>query len=338
MPAAQAFFRRALAAADRASGVTTLRLAPGGVPIAAHLAGASLTRLLGPALLVDPDPSGAPAAELWAFDTAASGVPMPAPPWPRESYLRRDEIRGLTAGPLLGAYDAAHATLCLYDAPARAGILWARDATRMAPWEPGAPLRALLRWALAGHDLHLLHAAAVATPTGKGVLLCGPGGAGKSTTALGFLAAGLPFVADDYCLVRTDEPRVFPLYAVAKADAAGLRLVGGFADLVGDAEQDWRGKWRLPVGDRVASSLDLHAIVLPRVSPRTGTLRRLAPREALTRILPTTIFQLPAASAVTLGALTALLARLPAFELEVGPDVGAIPERIDAGLAERIVA
>src|SRR5690349_22946983 len=115
---------------------------------------------------------------------------MPAPPWRGDDYLRRDEIRGLTAGDRLGSYDRAHATLSLYDATEATGVLWARDAERMAPWEPGSPLRSLLRWVLAAHGLHLLHAAAVGTPDGRGVLLCGPGGAGKSTTALAFLAAG----------------------------------------------------------------------------------------------------------------------------------------------------
>lgn len=339
MSDAQAFHRRAVAAARRAPDVTTLHLAPGGVPITAHLAGRALTERLGPSLLPRPiAPSESPTAVLHAFDTAGSGVPMPAPPWRGDDYLRRDEIRGLTAGDLLGSYDRAHATLCLYDATEATGVLWARDAERMAPWEPGSPLRSLLRWVLAAHGLHLLHAAAVGTPEGRGVLLCGPGGAGKSTTALSFLAAGLPFVADDYCLVRPDRPRAYPLYGVAKADATTLRLVEGLDGRADRAAQDWRGKWQLPVADRVAPHLDLDAVILPRVAERTGRLRPLSARDALTRILASTLFQLPAASAVTLGALTGLLEHLPVFELEVGPDVAAIPDRIDAGLTDRIAA
>lgn len=339
MSDAQAFHRRAVAAARRAPDVTTVHLAPGGVPITAQIAGTALAARLTPALLGRPAPATeSPAATLHAFDTAGSGVPMPPPPWRGDDYLRRDEIRGLTAGDLLGSYDRAHATLCLYDATEATGVLWARDAERMAPWEPGSPLRSLLRWVLAAHDLHLLHAAAVGTPAGRGVLLCGPGGAGKSTTALAFLAAGLPFVADDYCLVRTDRPQAMPVYGVAKADAATLRLVGGLRDRAERAEQDWRGKWRLPVEDLVAPYVDLDAIVLPRVAERTGHLRPLPPREALTRILPATIFQLPAASATTLQALTGLFERLPVFELEVGPDVASIPGRIDVGLTARVPA
>lgn len=338
MSDAHAFHRRAVAAARSAPDVTTIRLAPGGVPVTAHLAGAALTAVLAPSLLADPVADAEPAAVLHAFDTAGSGVPIPAPPWRGDDYLRRDEIRGLTAGDLLGAFDVAHTTLCLYDAVSATGVLWARDAAGMAPWEPGSPLRNLLRWALAPHGRYLLHAAAVGTPAGRGVLLCGPGGAGKSTTALAFLAAGLPFVADDYCLVRTDRPRAYPLYGVAKADATTLRLVDGLTDRADRARQDWRGKWRLPIADRVAAQLDLDAVVLPRVAERTGRLRPLPARDALTRILPSTLFQLPAASAVTLAALTALLEQLPVFELEVGPDVTAIPDRIDAGLTDRIAA
>ena len=70
-----------------------------------------------------------------------------------------------------------------------------------------------LNLALARHGLFSIHAAAVRNRRGTGILLPGPAGSGKTTVALGALAAGCGFAGDDCVLVRRDGPRleVLPL-------------------------------------------------------------------------------------------------------------------------------
>jgi hypothetical protein len=323
-------------AAVAAGPVRTLSLRPAGVPVRVHLAGEELIDRLAPGMLeglIAADER--PAIELWAFDGAGSGRAAPRPPWGPADYLQREEIAGWTRPPRLASYSTDYATLSVADTDAGLGVQWLRDATAMAPWEGGAPLRSVLRWTLARHGTHLIHAAAVGTGA-DGVLLLGSGGAGKSTTALACLQAGMALVSDDYTLIRPGAPpTAHPAFAIAKAGPASLELLGG-RDLQGRADGarvDWRGKLRLPIADVVCPSLALRAVVLPRVAERTGVPVPVSGREALRIIAVSTLLQLPGDSAATLTVLRELLATLPVYALDVGPDVAAIPEAISALIA-----
>ena len=311
----------------------TLTLRPAGVPVRVHLAGAELIDRLAPGMLEESfESDDRPAIELLAFDRAGTGRSAPRPPWTPGDYLQREEIAGWTRPPRLASYSTDYATLSVADTDAGLGVQWLRDASAMAPWEGGAPLRSILRWTLERHGVHLIHAAAVGNGT-DGVLLLGSGGAGKSTTALACLQAGMALVADDYTLIRAGSPpTAHPAFAIAKAAPASLELLGGrgLGARAAGARVDWGGKLRLPIADVVCEALALRAVVLPRVAERTGVPVSFSGREALRTIAVSTLLQLPGDSAATLAVLRELLATLPVYTLEVGPDVAAIPEAISA--------
>lgn len=319
--------------AARSAPTQTINLAPGGVGVRIHLTGERVIAELGPALLVAEQP-GDPLVELWSFDHAGSGLTPPPAPWSRADFRLREEIAGWTEPPLLASFDTAHATISVADTDAGTGIQWARDAAAMAPWEGGAPLRYLLRWLLAPHGLHLVHGAVVGDEHG-GVLLVGRGGAGKSTAALACADAGMGLVADDYFLLGAGSELVaHPLFAVAKADDAAIELLGPIAARAPWAPRDWRGKYRLPVGDLITGSMVIRAIVCPRRAGRTGTPVVGGARSAAREVVTSSLSQLPGASATTLAALRPLFDRLPCFELETGPDVERIPLVLTALLSE----
>ena len=302
----------------------TLDLAPGGVGVRVHLVGGRVAAELEPGLLQRSE-AARPDVELWSFDHASSGVVPPPAPWSHDAYRPREEVAGWTEAPVFASFDTAHATLCAADTGAGHGVQWARDAAAYAPWEGGAPLRYLLRWLLAPHGLHLVHGAVVGTDRG-GVLLVGKAGSGKSTSSLACLDAGMQFVADDYFLLSADpEPVAHPLFTVAKADEHSISLLGDIAARSRGAKRDWRGKYRLPVGDLVVDSMKILAVVLPRRGGRTGSPMLGGAREALKETVTSSLSQLPGASATTLAALRPAFDRLPCYELEVGPDLQQIP-------------
>lgn len=312
------------AAAQTASVAQQIDMRIAGVGIRVHIAGEALSDAVIPSLL-QAELDAPPEIELWSVDAADVGVSLPALPWTTADFLQRDEIRGWTAPPHLATFAIELATMSVADTDARTGAQWFRD-VGLAPWEGGAPMRSLLHWHLARKGLHLLHAAAVGTEAG-GVLLAGPGGSGKSTSALAALGAGMRFVGDDYVLVRDGEPpTAHPVFGIAKADDRSLGLVPQFADRGAGAVADWRGKWRLPIADLVSSQARLHAVVLPTVSERTGTPRLLDRAEALRTLVPSMLFQLPADGHSTLAAIRRLLDKLPVYALDVGPDIERVPE------------
>lgn len=293
-----------------------------GLRVRVNLCGTKVVPVLGRGLL-STDPAGPADSELFAFDSAESGVPLPPPPWPAAAFQgRRQEIPGYVDPPRLAIYDLEHATLSYYDEDASQGVQWFRDAEKMMPGEGGSPLRNLLRWAYGQHDAHMLHLASAA-----GVLIGGPGGAGKSTSSLACAIAGEAFTSDDFTLVTLGEEGVHAhaVYSCVKVTDPTLELLPGLAGLGEPAGLDWRAKHRFDLSGVIARSQEVSAVVLPQIGERTGAPELIAPAEALRRLTGGSLTVMTGALTRSLGAISALLERLPAYSLTVGPDIDRVP-------------
>ncbi len=293
-----------------------------GLRIRINLCGTKIVPVLGRGLLSSP-PVGSPDSELFAFDSTESGVPLPPPPWPAAAFHgRRQEIPGYVDPPRLAIYDLEHATLSYYDEDAASGVQWFRDAEKMMPGEGGSPLRNLLRWAYGQHDAHMLHLASAC-----GVLIGGPGGAGKSTSSLACAIAGEAFTSDDFTLVTLGDtgPIAHAVYSCVKVTDSTLELLPGLAELGEPAGLDWRAKHRFDLSDVIVRSQAVRAIVLPELGERTGSPRPVAPAEALRRLTGGSLSVMTGALGRSLAAISALLDELPAYALTVGPDIDRIP-------------
>lgn len=318
------FVTAAETARERAPGVA-VDVAAGDLRVRVELIGEDVIAMLERGLLACGDVSPNPAARIYAFESAASGVMPPKPPWPAQSFKGpRQEIPGFTDPPQLAVYDIEHATLAYYDERANAGVQWFRDGSQMAPGEGGAPLRNLLRWSMGAHGAHMLHLA-----TAGGVLIGGPGGAGKSTTSLNCALAGLDFTSDDFSVVTLgDRPVSHAVYSCIKVTDATLELLPCLASFGEAAGLDWRGKHRIDLRSRITRSQEVRAIVLPELAERTGAPVPLAPAEALRRLTGGSMTVMTGAMQRSLAALRELLERLPAYTIEVGSDLERIPEVI----------
>ncbi len=298
--AALAAFTESVAAAAAqardAAGAQELQLRIGDVAVRLRIAGAPLADRLLPALapLAAPATDGGapPALDITAFDTAASGVGLPAPPWPAGAYRPGDGIEGFGGDGYEVAYALDPGVLSLADTAGGRGFFWTRDAAALPRWETGAPLRTLLRLALRGRGLQLVHGAVVGDERG-GVLLAGAGGSGKSTSALACALAGIGFLGDDYCVLEPDPARAHALYALGKAGPASLRLLPELAGALVPGGPTPEGKELIDVSAARAGALQhtapLAAIVLPRVGAVTGAPERIGAAQALVAIAPTNL-------------------------------------------------
>ena len=83
--------------------------------------------------------------------------------------------------------------------------------------------------------------------------------------------------------------------------------------------------------DRVVSSLQLRAIVLPHVTgwpPRVQPRPRINQAEALRILAPTTSFHLPGYARQVVEKLGALVRSLPCYRLEAGTDLDGVVRTI----------
>jgi hypothetical protein len=223
-------------------------------------------------------------------------------------------------------HTAPNAPLSALDHERARAVCWFPE-PELPYWELGAPLRTVLAWFALRRSAFLAHGAAVAED-GRAVLLLGPGGAGKTTTALAAWSEGMDYLGDDYVLVRVaPQITVARAYATAKADgntAALLPKVG------------WPGAPpRLPLDDPAgddktvlqlggALGLDVAeahvvAIVVPRVAP-DARIEPMEPAATLRAAAPSTLFQLPTDRGVAFPMLADVVRRTPCFALATGPD------------------
>lgn len=277
-------------------------------------------------------PAGRPDAVVHLFDTASTGVAPPRFPWRATDVVERGAVRGWDGaqvgvvfhGDLL---DLEHdfRAVSLFGHADGVGCFWALDRARTPWWERAAPLRTLVHWAVRGPDRLMVHAAAVGAD-GAGVLLTGASGAGKSTTALAAVSAGLEYAGDDYVVVDLAGPApvAHNVYSYAKLQPDTLRrwpALRGLPVMADEAAAKVVVDLAADARSRVVAQLAVRAIVVPRVRP--GGPTRLTPvsrQQVLLALAPSTVFQLPPDGGRALAPLARLAAAVPCYRLELGGD------------------
>lgn len=247
--------------------------------------------------------------------------------------------------------------LQMLDRQAGRAIFWVRDAADLPAWETAAPMRFMLEAWFTCHGWLLVHGAAVGDGRGA-VLLTGPGGSGKSSTALACLVpgfepvgdSGLDYLADDYVALNTADGSVYSVYNSGKADAASLACLRFLEPHITNANRSCEEKGLVFVHEafphKVRSGpLPVRALVQPRIQTGKQSGERAATGAAevgemdaaplsacrpvsssaiLKGLAASTILQSGRPSAGVLRALARLVRDCSGFELDLAP--GSLPD------------
>jgi len=314
--------------------------------ICLRAAGSDLLNRIVPAMQHLTAEASEPDLTVCAWDSRSSRTPLPlvlqgffqlvaSHHW--EWLDSRHELRGFNDERFRCVYRLGPTNiLSFWDRQTATGLYWMEDAAALPYWELGSPLQTLLNWWASDQGLQYVHAAAVGNANGA-LLLTGPGGSGKSTTALTCLEAGLGYLGDDYCLVSDRE--VFSLYATAKL--VGEADFQRFPELRG-----WIENCERAAGHKALLNLALHrrerlvlraplraVVVLKLCGGLDSRVRQVKGAEALLALAPTTVFQLPGTEQLGMSRMTRVLRSTPCFVLELGSDIRQIP-----GLLEPLLA
>jgi hypothetical protein len=311
-------------AAEAAGGVAELRLAVAGQPVRIRFAGAAAAEALSSAFAHLRDRGDEPPAlTLHVWD---SGVPRAEANAAGASYYyEQDGVRAL--------HQPASDVFSVLTAKSDVGWFWMPDANGLPYWDYTAPFRHLLSWWLDAQGLRQVHGGAVGTEKG-GVLVVGPGGSGKSTTALSSLRdERLRYAGDDYVAVGSGaEPAVYSLYCSGKVHPDDLHRLPHLEPAVADgARPDEKAVFYVEQAfpGRSIAGFPLRAIVVPRVTDRRAARALPGTRaEALAALAPSTIFQLHPPARDALAWMAGLVRQVPTFVLELGADVETIPAEL----------
>jgi hypothetical protein len=225
---------------------------------------------------------------------------------------------------LCAYYDPDRRFWMILDSTGKAGLFWIADWKEVPFWERAAPFKTLLNWFLAKMPFALLHGAVVGLGH-DGLLLTGPGGAGKSTTVATCLDASFSTCGDDLVMVGNTNDN-YLAYGVYDA----LKLSGDASVAMPDR---FRAAPHVPCGPKnlvrisdiadglFAQHLQLRAILTCEIGQGSECcIDPVSPAHALRALAPSTAFLLRGREQQSLQKIGALVRHLPCFRLRLARD------------------
>jgi hypothetical protein len=197
--------------------------------------------------------------------------------------------------------------------------------------------RAIASW-LASETVQLVHGAAVAVD-GRGVLLVGIGGRGKTTTAIACAQAGFSYLGDDLCVVETGSAeeglpvRVHGVYATAKLNRDSRQRLGVRDWTVLGITSKGKDAVAIPPEVRFERSVPLVAIVGVRAGSDSAGIVRRASSSAAIGILSATALPVRVGSGKAtfwLRTAASIARQVPAYELGLDWDLDRVTAAVRA--------
>jgi hypothetical protein len=214
-------------------------------------------------------------------------------------------------------------------------------ASRLNLDERARPFHKMLSAWLEDHGVQFIHSGLIRERE-KGILFVGNGGAGKSTSSISCLRAGMKYLGDDFIGLGVDEGRFvgYGLYASCLLNEHHLQRFPDLAALGLRPNHAHEHKCVLYLADafadRICERSEIDAIALPRVvDSESTTFRRASPADTLKAIAPTSVMYLTRPTRAAFERLVDLVQRTPGYWLELGRRVDLIPDAVHA-LAESL--
>lgn len=205
---------------------------------------------------------------------------------------------------------------------------------RLSLYELGRPLHAPLAVWLTDLGTPLVHAGLIAE-TGRGVLLAGEGGVGKSTVAVTCLDHGFNFLSDDMIALESGRSTTFRGYSIFSSTYLEPAHLERFPKLARHAitaqDQSDDDKRLILLADvwpsRMERGVDIAVVVLPRIGSRKeSSFGPASPAKALLALAPSSRSVNRALGRSGFEKIASLVEQTPCRWLELGSDLTNIPE------------
>jgi hypothetical protein len=316
------------------SGGTTTDLVLGRHPVRINVAGEALANIVMPAFAhLRDDRARDPDLRIYVWDADATGIGM-VQPLPAEDNWQLQ-------------YDRTSEVYTAVERSGRTALVCVRRHASLPAWDRAHPLRrAIATWARA-KGLVTVHAATVAED-GYGLLVVGPGGSGKSTTALSWIARGGHSAGDDYILLEATVPPIaHSMFATMRLHLDHAQHFDGLlpaADLV-ERQDSGRRKATVNMANArpgvLVRQMQILGLVMARIADSGGPrLRALSGQRAMLELMGSSMAQFlqadvdaPAGLPIGFRAMGDLCRTVPCAHLDIAGDPFEIPALLRTWIA-----
>ena len=238
-------------------------------------------------------------------------------------------------------YQLQHSLVCL-DRVSGSMVGYVSNAEELSLYERGRPLHVPLSLWHKSQEIPMVHAGLVAK-NGRGVLLGGSGGSGKSTSAVMCGCAGFDYLSDDLVGLEITSDGDFVGHSLYNSTFMEPDHLKRFTQLEPYAISGryWFEKKHLVLLSQISSlrfarSCRIHSIVLPRVLHRpSSVLRRASKGETLMALAPSSLLVGERSYAMEgFNTLARLVQQVPCYWLELGGALEEIPGVLEGLLSE----
>ena len=184
--------------------------------------------------------------------------------------------------------------------------------------------------------IQIIHGGLVAK-NGKGVLLVGQSGSGKSTSSLACLCGGFIFLGEDYIgLEITEEGSVIghSLYNSVFLERAHMNRFEELTPYVIAGQHSKERKATVILSEAFSQQLSrsvlIRALALARINKqsRQSDIQFASKGKALLALGPSCLFQIPSRGQRSFPKLAQLASLVPSYHLELGSDLTTIPHAV----------
>jgi hypothetical protein len=239
------------------------------------------------------------------------------------------------------SYQLQHSLACL-DRLSGFMVGYASNAEDLSLYERGRPLHVLLSLWHKSLDMPLVHAGLVSR-SGRGVLLAGPGGSGKSTSAITSACAGFDYLSEDLVGLQSLAGDGFvghSLYSSTFVEPDHLERFALFERHAIKGRYPFEKKHLVLLSQvpslRFARACRIEALVLPCVMHLPAArLRPASKGEALLTLAPSSLLVGEKSNGLQgFNKLAKLVEQVPCYWLELGGVLDEIPRVLEGLLSE----
>lgn len=199
------------------------------------------------------------------------------------------------------------------------GAIWMRDHSQLDPRCFVSPFRTIISWIADTFNAEIVHASGIDIE-GKGILISGPSGSGKSSLSIYAANRGFGILSDDAVLF--EKGILYPVYSRAKIEIDN-RFIAFDKLNTFKLENSPSSKRILPLsefGDNFVNNVRMYAFLFPHISGNSS-IRSLNVTEASDNLIKHSLRELFGGLPTNSIRLALMLKKFPKYGIELSGDI-----------------